>query len=435
MEKARNERLECIKIVLKEFDEQNINYCILRNYEFLLGNPMPIESLDTVVSKKDFRRADKILKDFDFIKRKQQFSLKHKAYFRLIDLQKVSFDIQIGGIHWNDMVYLDESILENRKKIKYFYALSDKDTFVMLLVHSILGKRYFKPKYQKTLVGLYDQVDNNYVYSKISKIFNKKFAKFLMQSVKINKFNRINCYKLIIIFLIKKPIRFITFFLLTLRWIKQRKNPFRLSPLISVIGPDGAGKSTMVKNLKYFLESNGRKISLIYTGRGRENILPIAYFGRKYKKKEKKRDKVTGDFYKHKKASLKRRVLYTLSCPIFALDLYLRYLFKILPERRKGKIVITDRYCSDIILMKNVPSWLKNFFLTLFPKPTINIFLYNDPETLHQRRPEEPINELERQMSIFGKLNYDMKIKSTDQKKDYIEIINFIQKRLLENWF
>ena len=146
MEKARNERLECIKIVLKEFDEQNINYCILRNYEFLLGNPMPIESLDTVVSKKDFRRADKILKDFDFIKRKQQFSLKHKAYFRLIDLQKVSFDIQIGGIHWNDMVYLDESILENRKKIKYFYALSDKDTFVMLLVHSILGKRYFKPK-------------------------------------------------------------------------------------------------------------------------------------------------------------------------------------------------------------------------------------------------------------------------------------------------
>ena len=61
MEKARNERLECIKIVLKEFDEQNINYCILRNYEFLLGDPMPIESLDAVVSERDLSKIDEIL--------------------------------------------------------------------------------------------------------------------------------------------------------------------------------------------------------------------------------------------------------------------------------------------------------------------------------------------------------------------------------------
>ena len=59
MERLKQERLEFIEIVLKEFDEQNINYCILRNYEFLLGSPMPIESLDTVISERDLFKVDK----------------------------------------------------------------------------------------------------------------------------------------------------------------------------------------------------------------------------------------------------------------------------------------------------------------------------------------------------------------------------------------
>ena len=61
------------------------------------------------------------------------------------------FDIQVGGIHWNDMPYLGEEVLNNRVKKSYFYVPSDNDTFVMLLTHSILGKRYFKPKYKKIL--------------------------------------------------------------------------------------------------------------------------------------------------------------------------------------------------------------------------------------------------------------------------------------------
>ena len=435
MEKSRKEGLDLIEKVLREFNKENVNYCILRNYEFLLGEPMSIESIDTVISKNDLEKVDEIFKRFNFQKRKQQFSLKHKAYFKLINLEKISFDIQVGGVHWNDMAYLNQSILRNRIKKSYFYIPSNEDYFVMLLVHSILGKRYFKSKYQKILLELYLDIDKNYVFDKISKIFNQRVAIFLLKKVHQNDFKKINAYKLISYFLIKKPFRLVVLSLLTLRWMQQRRNPFRLTPLISIVGPDGAGKSTMVKNLINCLNESGRKTSLIYTGRGRENILPIGLFGKMYKRSEKKKDKQTGDFYKHKKSSLKRKIMYTLSCPIFALDLYLRYLFKILPERKKGKIVVTDRYCSDIILMKNVPFLFKRFFLNLFPKPTISILLYNDTKVLHERRPEEPIVELERQMKIFRKLNYSLKLKSIDQKNNCILVKNFVLVRLLRNWF
>ena len=107
------ERIEFIKTILEEFERENVSYCVLRNYEFLLdgGKPNDIESLDTVVSKNDYEKMKRILIQNGFQQRKQQFSLKHKAFFKLINLKKVSFDIQVGGVHWNDMVYMDESII------------------------------------------------------------------------------------------------------------------------------------------------------------------------------------------------------------------------------------------------------------------------------------------------------------------------------------
>jgi len=138
--------LTALKKMLIDLDKQNINYCILRNYEFLLGELFPMESVDTVVSREDFMRMDALLRSQGFQKRRPQFSLQHHAYFKHVGRQMISFDLQVGGVHWNDMVYLDEILLVHRVKKDFFYVLSDEDAFVMLLAHSILGKRYFKLK-------------------------------------------------------------------------------------------------------------------------------------------------------------------------------------------------------------------------------------------------------------------------------------------------
>ena len=101
--------------------------------------------------------------------------------------------MQIGGVYWNDMKYLsDKQLITNRKKYSFFYIPSDQDTFVMLLVHSILGKRYFKPKYQKILSSL--EINKEFAFKELKRIFNKKIAKRLLILVKNKKFNKIKLY-------------------------------------------------------------------------------------------------------------------------------------------------------------------------------------------------------------------------------------------------
>ena len=97
-------QLIIIKKVLGEFERENIQYCILRNYEFLFDDSFMPESLDTLVAVKDMHKVHEILVRLGFGKRKPQFSLKHQAYFTFVNLKPVTFDIQVGGVYWNDML-------------------------------------------------------------------------------------------------------------------------------------------------------------------------------------------------------------------------------------------------------------------------------------------------------------------------------------------
>jgi thymidylate kinase len=428
-----NPKIEYLKKVLMEFNQQGIQYVVLRNYEFLLGQDYPIESLDTVISRKDMYKAHCILSKFGFHKRLQQFSKAHKAYFKFINLEPISFDIQVGGVHWNDMAYLGEEIFLNKTKKEFFYTLSKDDYFIMLIAHSILGKRFFKPKYQQILLNL--KINEEYVFSKLSTIFSKKEAFVMLKCIRDNEFGKINIQKNLTLFLLRKPSRIFTLTALSLRWLKQRKNPFKISPLISIIGPDGAGKSTMVDKVNNHLQKLGKKTALSYTGRGRNHILPITKIFRVYKKKEKRITTEKPSI--KKKYNLKKTMIYTLASPIFTLDLYLRYLFRILPKRMQGNIVITDRYCSDIILMDNVPFAIRKFLLHLFPKPTMTFYLYNDANILKQRRPEESLEGLKRQMYYFAKLNNylkPMQLITNDKKQNFEKVMENIAMNLYYHW-
>jgi len=85
--------------------------------------------------------------------------------------------------------------------------------------------------------------------------------------------------------------------------------------------------------------------------------------------------------------------------------------------------------------MKNVPWWWKKFLFSLFPKPTTSVLLYNTPEILHQRRPEETIAELQRQMDIFNRLKYDLRLETRSMEEDMRKVLDFATSRLLVNWY
>ena len=423
------DRLAAIKEVFAEFDKQDVKYCLLRNYEGLLGGEESIEGLDTVVGQGDFSKVDGILNQLGFTMRDQQFSRKHKAYFKLVNLKKVSFDIQVGGVYWNDMQYLGEKILQNRVRNSFFFVPSDNDTFVMLLVHSILGKRYFKQKYQNILCSL--DIDEESVGNDLARIFSRRIASTLIKSVKDRTFSKIKSYSLVAYFILKQPQRVFRQSVVFMRWLSWKKF-LAAYPLISIIGPDGAGKSTMVEGLESFLTRNNRRVAVIYTGRGKKQLLPLKKVGMAYKRREIQRDKKT------KPKILRRRLLYTAMAPTFTLDLLLRYLFRIMPTRRKRTTVITDRYCSDIMLMKHVPVSMKRFLLRIFPRPTMTFYLYNSPEVLHERRPEESITELQRQLKLFNELKKYLRpvqISTDNEKENNNYVQEMVLTKLLQEWY
>ncbi len=430
------ERITLIESVLKELERRDIAYCILRNYGFLLEKRTILKpsekSVDLVVSSADLLRFEGMMKEFQFQQRKPQFSRKHHAYFQFIDGgEVVSFDVQVGGVYWNDMLYLDEKlILGNRIKKSFFYVPSNDDAFVMLLVHSILGKRHFKLEYREELQKLFSHISKDYVQDRLKAIFTLCAARKLLDLVCKNNFdaiiNRKNKY--ILTFLLRKQ-RLLTFIPLFFRWLRWKRflQPY---PLISIIGPDGAGKSTLAAALADYLRGHHRRVEVIYTGRGRNQLLPFGTLGKKYKQVEKKKDS------RSKPILWKRQFLYTLAAPVFALDLWLRYWLQIFPARMQRKIVVTDRYCSDIILMKHVPLRFKRFLLWFFPIPTMTFYLYNTPEILHQRREEESVEELERQLGIFEQMHGHLKVKKIlTEGKVSKEVFTLVINYLYTEWF
>ena len=158
------------KEVFLDFDDHRVGYCILRNFEFLYDASFSWEGLDMTVRKDDFGKVHQILLRHGFIERKQQFSRRHRAYFKIVEGVKVSFDIQVGGVYWNDMKYLGESIIANRMRKEFFYVPSSNDFFLMLLVHSILGKRYLKQKCQEQISLLLEQglIDEHLIIKDLS---------------------------------------------------------------------------------------------------------------------------------------------------------------------------------------------------------------------------------------------------------------------------
>jgi len=417
-----------LRNILEVFSTEKVLYAVLRNDEFVVDTAVPIESLDMVIAQEDIARASFIFEEYGFQRRKPQFSLKHLSYFKLVGTQLVSFDIQRGGVYWNDMCYLGEDILTRRVKKDFYYVLSAEDYYVMLVAHSILGKRYFKPKYQQILASL--KVDTAEVEGELGKIFTPYKAKQILNLIQEKRFTVIPIYCLVLWFLFKKNHLF-TFLALSWRWMKWKK-PLQPWPLISVLGPDGAGKSTLVRNLDLYLQARGRKTAIIYTGRGRGHFLPIGFVGRTYKVREKRKDAV------QKVISWRRKAWYTLSFFVFSLDLWLRTWTSIFPQRMRRRIVITDRYCSDIILMKYVPLWLKKSMLYFFPLPTLSFYLHNTPEVLHQRREEESVEELRRQLVIFPLLEKRFKpihIITEDEQHDAERAIVTVMNYLCREWY
>jgi len=148
-------------------------------------------------------------------------------------------------------------------------------------------------------------------------------------------------------------------------------------------GIDGAGKTTVIREVEKKLKEEGYDCETIYMGRAGNHKLPFIkkimqirsnkmLKKRKLNPKEVQRPIV--DIYR------KRSMLWVLG---YYVEMWLRYLEA--KKIAKKKIVLMDRYFYDglVLAKKGV-----NFFKYITPKPAKSFLLYAPPELILTRKQE-----------------------------------------------
>lgn len=422
-----------LKKLFENWNKNQVDYCILRNYDFLLKNKKYYEGkdIDILINKKSLKKAKSDLLKLGFLKLDLNFASNHEGYV-FFDERIVSVHLHIDGVSGKNIDYLiGKKILERKIKTKFFYHTSNMDLFFVILMHLIFDKKKIEERYVlklKNLVKFVKQED-------FENLFSKKYTKLILGSIKKNNFDLIlkNKNNLILNNYMRNFSNFFKifkFYIFSFGYFLKRL--FKKGKLIAIVGLDGTGKTTLNQNLNNYYNKSLFRVKNIYMGRGKNNILPINLISKLFIRKNENEisiDKQSSPTIGQEK---KFNILFTIVSFLFFIDLYLRYVFRLFPAKIKNDYVITDRYITDMILMNGVPYFLRKLYFNLLPKPDIFLYLHNNIKILHKRK-GHPLDDLNRQKKIYDKLSkkYEfMNIKSDSEEQTFNDTIRILIKNL-----
>lgn len=191
--------------------------------------------------------------------------------------------------------------------------------------------------------------------------------------------------------------------------------------VISFLGPDGSGKSTIIELLKqdelifkdtHYFHLKPRLLGA--KGDGKPVVNP------------------------HGKPPYMGLLSY-LKLVHFILDYILGYMVKILSLKSKSSLIIFDRYYDDLLvdpLRFRYGGSLKiaKFMRSIIPKPDIYFVLTTDPKIIFERKQEVTFDELERQIEVYNSFVDNKKYFKIDvsqmPEKIIEDIIDILSKEL-----
>lgn len=408
------------------YEENNINYCLLRNYE-TLPDYMNSSDIDILIVRKD-RRINKVIisnisNKHNFIvyylysdERFEQFYLYQRLdnYFLKLDF---FFENELYGVRF----IKGDRILKTRKPYKTFYIADDIYRFLdkwlyVYLLNARLPEKYHQ-EFREIVLCEMEAISNV-----LSGIFGKEEEKNLLNIISENGFNeltRVRCMKRFMILLqcaIKDPL-FHLWHIPGFVYYRIKYFLFPQGEFISFSGPDGSGKTTILelalKDLKKAFRVGDNNLFHF-----RPTLFPrIAEIGRKAmvissideNYQNPHRGKTSNIF-----SSLFRLVYYSL-------DYILGYFIRVRPKLVRRELVIFDRYFYDMIgdperSRISLPFRFLKLFSYLIPSPQSSFFIYAESENILERK-----QELTKEKVIMLNKRY---IKVTRRNKNFITISN-----------
>ena len=428
----------------QSLDASAIPFCVLRNYDTL--PEYTANDVDILVYKNDFVKAVHLLyRIAGRIGLILHLQIEHACLVLMFHSQENSHDqyhIDLySDITWKGFSIADpDSILKSRRCHMGFYipdpAWEQAVNLLVSLIYHGRVKEPYKRMIHKTAVH---QIHGATLLTILNQSFGPHEGRLLWEYAKNSAWKPMeNRYRkvqnaLIIGNLVKDPSGLIRRqAAMVRRLIKRVFHPAGIS--IAIIGPDGAGKSSVIKGL-------GRALSTTFKDK------QAVVHWRPELKRPPPGAKQTPETNPHGKP-VRNKALSLIFFTYHTLMFILGHTVKLAPLRFRGWAIFLDRYYYDFFVD------LKRFRLNLsrqwvglgfffIPKPEIVLLLDAPPGVIRQRKNEVSKDETDRQCLAYQRLSHRLPnsyILNADQPVDHVvddalEIIMGVLSQKAENQY
>ena len=376
-----------------------INYAILHGWQ---GLPEHLSSdLDIVVAPEDLPKLEQALLNIDGALLVNH--LRHEStcdYFVLaiFNGKQIRFlpidsatDYRRDGRIW----FSAKELLQGRRKWKDFWVASPEAEFEYLLVKKILKGSvppHSAQRLQELTADLGGKADAlaekllgrrwaTQVMTWIRKGQGENFEKNLLTLKKVLKHRK----------LLKDPLNPLRYWLPEIKRLRRRwRYPTGL--FVAILGPDGAGKSTLIGHLE-------RDLAGVFRRTARFHLMPGLF------RKKSGGGPVTDPQGKPPRSWLTS----LLKLIYYGFDYNLGYCFKIRPALVRSTLVLFDRYYDDLLVdprryRYGGPMWAAKLLRRFIPRPDLWLILDVPEEGILQRKQEVPVEEIRRQLEVYRRL-------------------------------
>ena len=426
-----------------------IDYFVLRNYE---GLPQKNNSkdIDIIVRPGSYKKVANILLNCfknNGIKNYNLAKFERTHCWVGIDLENdffIHIDLIEGYLNKGFEIFSFDTLYSNTIDYSGFRVLNKSYDAVMLLLYKVIGVSELKEKYRNKISEIYksekekidtifrEVFDKKYCEEIISHLETEDYDWFVQNSRELSIKSKRKAFREKPIFTTINCLRF-----LGEKFYRIVICPKKYKRIIAVEAPDGAGKTTFIESLRYKMaECFVTEVSNVHEYHFRPTLLPnLGELGEKAGVIEQ--DKDFTNPHRGKKTSIISSIF---RISYYILDYIVGGAIFIRKDVQFGKYTIFDRYVYDFIVDPkrskiNLPYSVRKFFCRLAPKPQITFVLSTDSHTIYKRKQELTVDEIERQLVEFAKLEgFASGYCKLDAGKATSEIVNDAMKVIVHSF-